>query len=180
MTALITPPFFCFLQTPCVIARSLRGTAHKFDRAHRCCSCVREKRRPWSRCLVSRKSEGGCTPDGHSFCGWSIFEPEDIGLSQAVVERSEEVLHRSKKATGSSRRPSPQRKLGGLSISRWPRVWTQRVPRTRGLLQQYCCVQQFLFFCHTWWVLDLLCRTHTLSEGARPTQGLIDNRFSDA
>ena len=45
------------------------------------------------------------------------------------------------------------------------------MPRTRELLQQYCCiqqaVQQFLFF-----------RVHTLSEGARPTQGLIaDSRM---
>ena len=103
--------FFCFwikLQTPCVIAPSLRSRTHKFDRAHRCCPCAREKRRPWSRWLVSRKSEGGCARDGHFFRGWSIFEPKDRGLSQAVVERSEAVRQRSKKVTSSSRRSSPQ------------------------------------------------------------------------
>ena len=70
-------------------------TATSFDRAHRCFSCAREKRQPWSRSLVSRKSEGGCARDGHSFWGWSIFEPKDIGLSQAVVKGSDAAVRQN-------------------------------------------------------------------------------------
>ena len=61
--------------------------------------------------------------------------------------------------------------LAGRFIdSRWPRVWTQCVPRTRGYYSSATvystAVQQFLFF---------RVLVHTLSEGAinGPTEGLI-------
>ena len=71
------------------------------------------------------------------------MELKDIGLSQAAVKGSEAVVwERSKRDSSSSRRPSPQSYLERLSNSMWPREWTQCVPRTFVLLQQYSCEQQ--------------------------------------
>ena len=42
------------------------------------------------------------------FCGWSTFEPEDIGWSQAVLEGSKAVSQKSKKAMSTARKQIKQ------------------------------------------------------------------------
>ena len=165
------------LRTPCVITPSLGGAAYMFDRAHRCCPWAREKNRPWIGWLVSPRSEGGCVRDGHLFLRLMDFRIQNMGLSQAGVERSEAMRQGSRMVTRCYRRPSQQGELGGLSISRCSRVWTQCVPRTCGLLQQYvyCCLRQFHFSVIPGRPSTYSCelRVHTLREGARPTSELI-------
>ena len=72
---------------------------------------------------VGRGAGGWCLGIGKAVAPrWTLFfwlidfPTKDIGLSQVVVEGSEAVPQRSKKVTSSSRRSSPQRQLGGLSI----------------------------------------------------------------
>ena len=140
------------LQTPCVMAPTLWPQPTS-SIEHFAVALAQEKsvgRGAGGWCLGSRNTVALEMDTFFFFMGDRFSNPKDVGFSQAGVEGSEAVRQRCKKVTSSSRRPSPQRYLRGLSISRWPRVWTQCVPRTCGQLQQYCCVQQFLFFYHTW------------------------------
>ena len=81
-----------------------------------------------------------------------------------MVEGSAAVRQRSKKVTSTSRRSSPQRLLGGLSILGGPGYGLNVYPEPVGNYSN-CCVQQssgvVSFQVRTW------------SEGSRPMQGLI-------
>ena len=77
------------------------------------------------------------------------LEPKDIGLSQVVVEGSEAVRQRSKKVASSSRRPSPQRYLGGLSIRGGPGYGPNVCPEPVGYCRSTAAYSSF-FFCLTW------------------------------
>ena len=134
--------FWPKLRTPFVIAPCLRSRAHKFHGAHRCCPYAREKRRPWSRWLVFRKSDGGCPRDGHFFVADRFLNIKDSGLSQAVVEGWEAVCQKEWKGYEHFETLLAATLAGRFLDSRWPRIRTLCVPRTYGLLQQYCCVQQ--------------------------------------
>ena len=126
-------------------------------------------------CLRGRKVVAS---EMDTFFLWLMdFRIQNMGLSQAGVERSEAMRQGSRMVTRRYRRPSQQGELGGLSISRCSRVWTQCVPRTCGLLQQYvyCCLRQFHFSVIPGRPSTYSCelRVHTLREGARPTSELI-------
>ena len=86
-------------------------------------------------------------------------------MSQAVVEGSEAVRQRIQKVTSSSRRSSPQRYLGGLSIRDGPGYGPNVCPEPVGYYSSTAVYSSTT-------VVPFFSSTH-VSEGARPTQGLI-------
>ena len=115
---------------------------------------------------MSRKSEGGCARDGLFL--WLIdFRTQRHKIEPGgVVEGSEAVRQRNKNVTSISRRSSPHRWPGGLSIRGGPGYGPHMCPESVGY-----CSRTTVYSSTAVPFFRVL--VYTLSKGARPTQGPI-------